>query len=228
MTKAEVLSRIEAIGIIPAIRVPTADAALFAARAVIGGDIPVIELPMTIPGAIDVMATLVKETPGLIVGAGTLWDQVTARRCIDAGALFLTSPGLDPGMVEFAAKHGIAVLPGVLTPTEVMTAWRSGADMVKVFPCSQVGGPNYIRMLRAPFPDIPMIASGGVSQQTATDFILAGAAALGIGSDLIPNEAIRMRHPEWIHELARRFTNIVKSARERFVAHGGSIPHAAH
>jgi 2-dehydro-3-deoxyphosphogluconate aldolase/(4S)-4-hydroxy-2-oxoglutarate aldolase len=121
-------------------------------------------------------------------------------------------------MVEFAVKQGVVVFPGALTPGEIMAAWKAGSDFVKVFPCSMLGGPSYIRTLKSPFPDIPLIASGGVTQQTATDFILAGAAAVGIGRDLIYPEAIRRRERDWIRELGGRFLQIVKDARSQKAA----------
>ncbi|HZL58035.1 MAG TPA: bifunctional 4-hydroxy-2-oxoglutarate aldolase/2-dehydro-3-deoxy-phosphogluconate aldolase, partial [Bryobacteraceae bacterium] len=210
----DVRTRIEQSGIIPAIRVLNAEDAMFAANAVFDGGILVAELTMTIPGAPDVIRELVKRNPEAAVGAGTVLDVETARRCLDAGASFLTSTGLDRDMVAFAEKHKIAVIPGALTPTEVMIAHKAGVDFVKIFPCAQVGGPAYIKALKAPFPHVPMIASGGVNQQTAGDFIHAGAIALGIGEDLIPRDAIENRDLDWIRELCRRFQKIVKRARE--------------
>jgi 2-dehydro-3-deoxyphosphogluconate aldolase / (4S)-4-hydroxy-2-oxoglutarate aldolase len=215
MKREEVRARIEEIGIIPAIRVSSAEDALFVAEAVSAGGIPIVELTMTVPGAIDAIAHLARNSPDLIVGAGTVWDTETARRCLDAGAKFLTSTGFDPDVVEFSVKQSVLVFPGALTPSEIMMAWEAGSDFVKVFPCSQVGGVSYIRALKKPFPHVPLIASGGVNQQTAADFILAGAAALGIGGDLIPHKAIRLRQPHRIHELARRYVNMVKGAREQ-------------
>jgi 2-dehydro-3-deoxyphosphogluconate aldolase/(4S)-4-hydroxy-2-oxoglutarate aldolase len=149
----------------------------------------------------------------IIVGAGTISDVETACRCLDAGAGFLTTPGLDLEIVDFALKRDVVVLPGALTPSEVMAAWKAGSDFVKVFPCAQVGGPEYIRALKAPFPQIPLIASGGVNQKNAADYIRAGAAALGIGQHLIHQNAIKKRQREWIHELARRYTSMVTEAR---------------
>jgi 2-dehydro-3-deoxyphosphogluconate aldolase/(4S)-4-hydroxy-2-oxoglutarate aldolase len=222
MKREEVRARIEEIGIIPAIRVSSAEDARFAADAVSSAGIPIVELTLTVPGAIGVIADLVKSSPKTIVGAGTVWDQETARRCVDAGVQFLTSTGLDLGVVEFAVKENIAVFPGALTPTEVMAAWKAGADFVKIFPCSQVGGVSYIRTLRAPFPQIPLIASGGVNQQTAADFILAGAVALGIGGELIPKKAIQLRQPHRIRELAHRFLGMVKEARAQRLASSGT------
>ncbi|HLH39239.1 MAG TPA: bifunctional 4-hydroxy-2-oxoglutarate aldolase/2-dehydro-3-deoxy-phosphogluconate aldolase [Bryobacteraceae bacterium] len=215
MDKQEILSRVHQVGIIPAIRVATAEDALFASRAVFAGGIPIAEITMTIPGALDVLSTLRREIPEMILGAGTIWRPDIARLALEAGARFLTTTGLVPAIVEYAVHEKIPVLPGALTPTEVAAAWMSGADMVKIFPCSQVGGAPYIRMLKAPFPSVRFIASGGVTQQTAGDFILAGASGLGIGSDLIPQEAIRARRPEWIQELARRFLLMVREARQK-------------
>jgi 2-dehydro-3-deoxyphosphogluconate aldolase/(4S)-4-hydroxy-2-oxoglutarate aldolase len=203
------------VGIVPAVRVRSAEDARFAAETVNRGGIPVVEITVTVPGAIEVISKLTQAIPEMIVGAGTVLDIEMAKRCLDAGAKFLTSPGLVLEVVEFAAKNEVAVFPGALTPTEVITAWKAGADMVKVFPCAQVGGESYIRALKAPLPQIPLIASGGVNQQTALNFVLAGAAALGIGGQLIPREALQHRLAEHILELARRFTKLMKDARRR-------------
>jgi 2-dehydro-3-deoxyphosphogluconate aldolase/(4S)-4-hydroxy-2-oxoglutarate aldolase len=224
MTKQDVKVRIEEIGIVPAIRANSAADAVFAAQAVCNAGIPIAEVTMTIPGAIDVISELAKNNTSLIVGAGSVVDLDMAKRCVNAGAHFLTTTGLDLEIVRFAGEQNIGVFPGVLTPTEVMAAWKAGADLIKIFPCAQVGGPSYIRALRPPFPYIPLIASGGVNQQTAADFILAGAIALGIGGALIPREAIDRRQDHWIAELARRFLSMVKGARghlqERKVVNG--------
>jgi 2-dehydro-3-deoxyphosphogluconate aldolase / (4S)-4-hydroxy-2-oxoglutarate aldolase len=134
---------------------------------------------------------------------------------LDAGAQLLTSDGLDPETVKFAVKADAVVIPGTLTPTDVIAAWKLGSDLVKVVPCGQVGGDSYIRALKAMFLNVPLIAAGGVNQQTASNFILAGAVALGIGEELIPREAIRLRQPDRIAELARRFTGFVNNARGR-------------
>lgn len=219
MKKNEVRARIEEIGIIPAVRVSSADAARFAAETVNRAGIPIVEITMTVPGAIEVIADLTKSIPGMIVGAGTVLDMETARRCLDAGAKFLTSPGLVLEVVAFATKNDVVVFPGALTPTEVITAWKAGADFVKIFPCGQVGGDSYIRALKAPLPQVPLIASGGVNQQTAFNFVLAGATALGIGGELIPRESVQERREDRILELGRRFTRMVKEARNRKLAH---------
>ena len=215
MKREEIRDRIQEIGIIPAIRVSSAEDALFAAEAVASGGIPMVELTMTVPGAIEVISHLVRSGPELIVGAGTVWNVEMARRCLDAGAKFLTSTGLDLKIVEFAAQENAVIFPGALTPTEVMMAWKAGVDFVKVFPCSQLGGAAYIKALKAPFPQVPLIASGGVNQQNVADFVLAGATAVGIGAHLIPKKAIELRQPHRIHELAVRFVSTVREARRQ-------------
>jgi 2-dehydro-3-deoxyphosphogluconate aldolase/(4S)-4-hydroxy-2-oxoglutarate aldolase len=216
--KEQIRACIEEVGIIPAVRVSSSEEALFAAEALNHGGIPIAEITMTVPKATEVIAGLARSIPALIVGAGTVLDIETARRCLDAGARFLTSPGLVVEVVEFAAKHEVVVFPGALTATEVITAWKAGADFVKIYPCGQVGGDSYIRALRVPLPQVPLIASGGVNQQTALNFILAGAAALGIGGELIPRDSVQQRHQDRILELARRFTKIVKEGRRRKLA----------
>ena len=213
MTKAEVSARIEEIGILPAIRVSAAERARFALEAVYRAGIPIAEVTMTVPKAVDVICQMAKLLPDMVIGAGTVLDAETARRCLDAGARFITSPGLVPEVVEFARKNDVVVFPGALTPSEVIAAWKAGSDFVKVFPCEPMGGYQYIRTLKVPLPQIKLIASGGVNQQTAFDFILAGASSLGIGGQLIPQEAITKRKETQIHELARRFLNMVKDAR---------------
>jgi 2-dehydro-3-deoxyphosphogluconate aldolase/(4S)-4-hydroxy-2-oxoglutarate aldolase len=218
MKKEEVQARIEEIGIVPAVRLSSAEDARFATEAIAHGGIPIVEITMTVPGAIEVISDLTRNSPELIVGAGTLFDTETARRCLDAGATFLTSPGLDLAIVEFARKENVVVLAGALTPTEVTTAWKAGSDFVKIFPCSQVGGDTYIKALKRPFPQVRLIAAGGVNQQTAANFILAGASAIGVGGELIPKDAIQLRQAERIHELARRFVRFVNSARVRVAA----------
>jgi len=215
VNKQEVPSRIEEVGIIPTVRVTSTEDALFAAEAVSRGGIPIVEITVTVPDANKVISHLVQNAPEVIVGAGGITDVETARRCLDAGAKFLTSDGLDVETVKFAVQNNIAIFPGVLTPTDIVAAWKLGPDFLKVVPCGQIGGASYIRALKAMFPNVRMIAAGGVNQQTAPSFILAGAVALGIGAELIPREAIRMRQADRIAELARRFTGFVNSARSR-------------
>jgi 2-dehydro-3-deoxyphosphogluconate aldolase/(4S)-4-hydroxy-2-oxoglutarate aldolase len=224
MTREEVCRRIQEIGIVPAIRVTSAEDAFFAAETIISGGIPIIELTMTVPGALDIVADLRRRHPDIIVGAGTVLDAATARKCLDAGAMFITSPGLDAEIVEVTRKQDVASIPGALTPTEIMAAVRAGADMIKIFPCAHVGGAAYLKALRAPFPDIPFIASGGVHQNTAVHFIEAGASALGIREDLIPDEAIQSRRPDWIRELAHRFLGMVQRARSAKAPRQPALP----
>jgi 2-dehydro-3-deoxyphosphogluconate aldolase/(4S)-4-hydroxy-2-oxoglutarate aldolase len=213
MTKAEVRARIEEIGIIPGIRVSAPERATLAAELVYRAGIPIAEITLTVPHAIEVISRLAKALPDIAVGAGTVLDVESAARCRDAGATFLTSTGLVPEVVEFALKNDLVVFPGAMTPTEVIAAWQTGADFVKVFPCGPLGGPTYIRILKLPFPQVPLIATGGVNQRTAASFILAGATALGIGADLINPESLPVMKEEQVQELARRYLGMVKSAR---------------
>ena len=213
MNREEVRVRIEDIGIMPSIRVASAELALFAAETVYEAGIPVVEITMTVPNAVEVIAQLTQNYPNFVVGAGTVLDTETAHRCLDAGARFITSPGLVPDVLDFTLKNDVAAIPGALTPSEVIASWKAWADFVKIYPCAQVGGDQYIRALKVPLPQIKLIASGGVNQLTATNFIFAGAASLGIGSELMPRQALKMRQDQWIRELARRFLEAVRSAR---------------
>jgi 2-dehydro-3-deoxyphosphogluconate aldolase/(4S)-4-hydroxy-2-oxoglutarate aldolase len=217
MTKDAARARIVDIGIVPSVRTSSAADAYFAAETVARAGIPIIEVTMTVPDALEVIAHLVRGMPDLVVGAGTIFDVKTARHCVEAGARFVTSPGLDLKIVEFALKAGVLALPGALTPTEVTAAWQSGADLIKVFPCAQVGGASYIHALKAPFPGVPIVAAGGVNQQTAAEFIAAGAAAIGVGRELIPKKAVQHRDAHWITELARRFLSIIQEARHQAI-----------
>jgi 2-dehydro-3-deoxyphosphogluconate aldolase/(4S)-4-hydroxy-2-oxoglutarate aldolase len=213
MTRLEVCRKIEEIGIIPSVRVTNAEDARFAAETVYRVGIPVVEITMTTPGALGVISHLVKTIPDMVVGGGTVLDTETAKTCLDAGAHFLTNPGLVMEVMEFSQRRDVAILPGAMTPAEVIAAWKAEADFVKIFPCSAVGGHNYIRSLKVPLPQVRLIASGGVNQATAADFIRSGAAALGIGSELIPRDAIRRRREDHIAELSRRFIGMVKIGR---------------
>src|ERR1700691_528055 len=213
MTKEEVGARIEEIGIVPAIRLATTEDARFAAEAMYRAGLPIAEITMTVPGALELISALLHDFPDMVVGAGTVLDADTARRAVDAGARFITSTGTDIGVVGLAVEEGVLVLPGALTPTEIIGAWKAGADFVKVFPCAPLGGDSYIRALKTALPQIRLIAGGGVQQHTAGQYITAGASAIGVGKELITNEAIRRRKPEWILELAHRFMGIVQNAR---------------
>jgi 2-dehydro-3-deoxyphosphogluconate aldolase/(4S)-4-hydroxy-2-oxoglutarate aldolase len=213
MTREVIRAGIAEVGIIPAVRLSSAEDARFAAEAIYSSGIGIVEVTMTVPGAVAVISQLAKQNSALIVGAGTVLDVETAQQCLDAGVAFLTTPGLDLEIVNFAVKHGTVVFPGVMTPGEIMAASKAGSDFVKIFPCAQLGGPGYIRALKAPFPKVALIASGGVNQENAADFIRAGAVAVGIGRDLIHPDAIKRREDGWIRELSRRYLSMVKQAR---------------
>lgn len=187
--------------------------ALYAAETIYHAGITLVEITMTVPGALDVIKQLAQRFPDMVVGAGTVLDIETAAKCLDAGASFLTSTGLVKEVVDFALNREVVVFPGALTPTEVIAAWKMGADFVKVFPAGPVGGDQYIRSLKIPLPQISLIASGGVNQLTATAFIRAGATAVGVGVELMPQDAIRLRQDQRIHELARRFLAFVAEGR---------------
>jgi 2-dehydro-3-deoxyphosphogluconate aldolase/(4S)-4-hydroxy-2-oxoglutarate aldolase len=219
VNKNEVRSRIEQVGIIPSVRVSSADDAMFAAEAVYRGGIPIVEVTLTVPGAMEVISHLVKNAPEMIVGAGSVLDVVTARLCLKAGATFLTSDGIDLDVVKFAVQENVVIFPGALTPTDVIAARKAGSDFVKIVPCGQVGGDSYIRALKAMFPSVSLIAAGGVNQKTAYGFILAGATALGIGKELVSREAIHLRQEERIRTLAVRFLGFVNDARNQTAAH---------
>lgn len=219
MNKQAVRDRILEIGIVPVVRASSADEARSAADAISQGGIPIVEITMTVPGAVDVIRELAKSnTSNILIGAGTVLDAETAKRCLDAGAMFLVSPGLNLETVAFAVKTGVLIMAGALTPTEVITAWQAGSELVKVFPCGQVGGARYIKSLKAPLPQIPLIPTGGVNLSTAAEFIEAGAAALGVGGELIPAHILKARRFEVITETARNLLDIVRSARERIAA----------
>jgi len=219
VNKNEVRSRIEQVGIIPSVRVSSADDAMFAAEAVYRGGIPIVEVTLTVPGAMEVISYLVKNAPEMIVGAGSLLDVVTARLCLKAGAKFLTSDGIDLDVVRFAVQENVLIFPGALTPSDVIAARKAGSDLVKIVPCGQVGGDSYIRALKAMFPSVSLIAAGGVNQKTAYGFILAGATALGIGKELVSREAIHLRQAERIRTLADRFLGFVNDARSQAASH---------
>ena len=213
MQRQEVRKRILDIGIISCARVKVPDHARFAAETLCAAGIPVLEIPLTLPEAPEVIGELAKRYPDLIVGAGTVLDEQAARRSIDAGARFITSPGLIHEVVAYASRADIVVNPGALTPSEIIAAWQAGADFVKIFPAAAEGGPAYVRAIKVPLPQIPLIVTGGVNQSTAFDYILAGAEAIGVGSELLPRDALAQRQGGRIHELARRFLIMVKEAR---------------
>lgn len=214
MDKKAIRDRILEIGIVPVVRASSPREAMVAVEAVSEGGIPIVEVTMTVPGAVEVIRELAKtNASGLLIGAGTVLEVETARRCRDAGAQFLVSPGLDLETVAFAVREQMLMMAGALTPTEIITAWRAGSDFVKVFPCGQVGGAKYIKALRGPLPQIPLVPTGGVNLNTAAEFIQAGSVALGVGGELVQAEALRAGKREVIVENARKFLAIVKEAR---------------
>jgi 2-dehydro-3-deoxyphosphogluconate aldolase / (4S)-4-hydroxy-2-oxoglutarate aldolase len=219
MDKQQVRDRIMEIGVVPVVRASSPGEAQIAAEAVCQGGIPIVEITMTVPGALDVIRELAKNNPSeVLVGAGTVLNAEMARRCLDAGAEFLVSPGLNIRTVEFAVREGTLIMAGALTPTEVMAAWDAGADFVKIFPCGQVGGAKYIKALKGPFPQVPMVPTGGVNLNTAAEFIEAGVVALGIGGELVQPDALKANKPEVIVENARKFLAIVQQTRTRMAS----------
>ena len=204
------------IGIVPVIRASSAELAIKVADAVCAGGIPIVEITMTVPGAIDVIAQLAKSIGShVLIGAGTVLDSEAAMQCIDAGAEFIVSPGFDPETVRTVNRIGKLMMAGALTPTEVISAWKAGSDFVKVFPCGAVGGAKYIRALKAPLPQVPLVPTGGVNVETAADFIRAGAAALGIGGELVSSSALKSGDTSEITKLAQRYLAIVREARQK-------------
>ncbi|OLD79979.1 MAG: 2-dehydro-3-deoxyphosphogluconate aldolase [Acidobacteria bacterium 13_1_20CM_58_21] len=221
MDRKKVRDRILEIGIVPVVRASSPAEARIAADAVCQGGIPIVEITMTVPGALEVIRELAKNNSSdVLVGAGTVLNREAARRCLDAGAQFLVSPGLNLQTVEFAVREEKLIIAGALTPTEVITAWEAGADFVKIFPCGQVGGAKYIKALKGPLPQVPLVPTGGVNLNSAAEFIEAGAAALGIGGELVQADALRSNKPEVIVENARKFLAIVTAARAEMATSG--------
>jgi 2-dehydro-3-deoxyphosphogluconate aldolase/(4S)-4-hydroxy-2-oxoglutarate aldolase len=212
-------THIEETGLIPSLHPRTLDDARFAAETLADAGLPLLEIVMTAPGSVDAVADLVKRIPPLVVGADVS-SLEAARRAIAEGAAFITSPGVEPRIVELALEHHVLAVPGAMTPTEVATAWEARADFVKIFPCAPLGGDAYIRALRAPFPEVRLVASGGVNQQNAASLVRAGAVALGVGTALIPVEAVHERRRDWIIELSRRFLRLVAEGRQDAAAGG--------
>jgi len=215
MTREAVLSAILEIGIVPVVRTDSTEGAIRSIEAIYRGGIRAAEITMTVPGALRALEKVANEFGGQIVlGAGTVLDPETARACMLAGAEFIVTPALNPATIEMAKRYSKVITPGALTPTEVVTAWQAGADLVKIFPCSAVGGPKYIKALRAPFPQIEMIPTGGVTLETVGDFLRAGAAAVAVGAELIDGGHIREGKYEVFEERARRFLDAIAKARE--------------
>ena len=216
--RAQTCRRIEDVGVVPVVRAPSATLALRAAEAVLAGGVSVFEITMTVPDAPAVIRALVARFGArAVVGAGTVLDGPTAEACIDAGAAFIVSPGLDLGTIAAAHGRGVPMMPGSLTPTEVIAAWRAGADLVKIFPAAAVGGPSYLRALRGPLPQVKLMPTGGVNATTAGEYIAAGAAALGVGSELVDLVALAAGQDALLTERARALMTAVRTARAALI-----------
>ena len=215
-SRSSALSTLREIGIVPVIRAESADAALAVVEALVEAGLTVAEITMTVPRAIDAIASVAKRFGDkVLVGAGTVTDAATARRAVDAGAEFIVTPCLVPDVIELARRMDVAVLAGALTPTEVFEAFRLGADMVKVFPAQNVGGASYLRALRGPFPKIPLVPTGGVTLDNVGEMFDAGAVAVGVGGELISKDALARRDYAAIGKLAGLFLAAVRKARVR-------------
>ncbi len=218
MDKSAVLKTLEESGLVPVMRADSVERALALAQAISAGGVKVLEVTMTVPGAMEVIRRLVKDRPEILVGAGTVLDAETARACMLEGAQFIVSPALNLQTIELCRRYSVAVLPGALTPTEVISAWEAGADVVKVFPAGALGGAKYLASLKGPLPQIPMIPTGGVSLATAAEFLRAGAFALGVGSDLVDAKALAEGRPEVITATAQKYLEIVRQFRGQATA----------
>jgi 2-dehydro-3-deoxyphosphogluconate aldolase/(4S)-4-hydroxy-2-oxoglutarate aldolase len=213
MRKEDVLATLRNIGLVPVLRAHSVAHALALADAIAAGGVTVLEITMTVPGAIHVMRKLAETRPDILIGAGTVLDPETTRHCILEGAQFIVSPALNIATIEMCHRYSIAALPGALTPTEIVTAWQAGADVVKVFPASAMGGASYLKSLKAPLPQVELIPTGGVSLATAEHFLAAGAFALGVGADLVDHKAMAEGRPEAVTETARKYLDIVHKFR---------------
>lgn len=214
MKKDAILSSIVEIGIVPIVRTDSADAAIKSIEAVYRGGIRAAEITMTVPGAIRALEKIADQFGDqIMLGAGTVLDPETARACMLAGAQFFVTPSLNLATIEMAKRYSKVIMPGALTPTEILTAWEAGADAIKVFPCGALGGAKYIKALKAPFPHIDMVPTGGVNLETAADFLQAGASAVGVGSELVDAASIRAGNYAIFEERARQFLAAIKKAR---------------
>jgi len=204
--REKVVSRLREVGIIPIIRAPSAEAVVPVAEALLDAGLPVVEITLTVPNAIDAIGAVAKRFAGkMLIGGGTVTDAETAKRVVGAGAQFIVTPCLVPEVIEAALRADVAVLGGALTPGEIFAAFRAGGDMVKVFPVDSVGGAAYLRALRGPFPDIPLVPTGGVTLGNIGELFKAGAAAVGVGTELISRDALTRRDYAAIGERAKQF-----------------------
>jgi 2-dehydro-3-deoxyphosphogluconate aldolase/(4S)-4-hydroxy-2-oxoglutarate aldolase len=214
MDKTKTMQHMHQLGLVPVLRASSAQEAITIADAILAGGVNILEITMTVPGAIRVIEQLANHHgEKLLLGAGTVLDPETARNCILAGAQFIVSPALDLRTIELCRRYSVPILPGALTPTEILTAWQAGADVVKVFPCSALGGAKYLKALQGPLPQIQLIPTGGVSLATAEEFLAAGAFALGVGGDLVDAKAAREGRTSVITENAKKYISIVKKFR---------------
>jgi 2-dehydro-3-deoxyphosphogluconate aldolase / (4S)-4-hydroxy-2-oxoglutarate aldolase len=214
MEKREVLNRMISEGLIPVIRVTSAQEAIDVADAIKEGGVTFIEITMSVQGAIDVIKDLTKKYKDeIVMGAGTVLDPETGRAALLAGAQFIVSPTLNLDLIHLAHRYSAVVIPGAMTPTEILTAWNAGADMVKVFPAAQLGGPEYIKALRGPLPQILLVPTGGVNLQNAGAFIKAGCVTLGVGGELVDKKALKEKKFNILTENARAFLKIIREAR---------------
>jgi 2-dehydro-3-deoxyphosphogluconate aldolase/(4S)-4-hydroxy-2-oxoglutarate aldolase len=215
-TKEKSLEKIRTVRLIPIVRTPSPEDASRAAEAVIAGGIGIAEITMTVPHALRVLEQVAEKFAGdVLLGAGTVLDPETCRAAILAGAEFIVTPALDPRVIEMARRYSKPCLPGALTPTEVVTAWQAGADMVKIFPCGPVGGPRYIKALKGPLPHIDMVPTGGVSLETAAQFIEAGSTAVAVGSELVDVKILQEGNLEVITERSKKFLEAIRSAKRQ-------------
>jgi 2-dehydro-3-deoxyphosphogluconate aldolase/(4S)-4-hydroxy-2-oxoglutarate aldolase len=214
MTSKEILAFISEVGIVPIVRTSSAEGAIQAVEAIYNGGVRAAEITMTVPGAIHALEKLADRFGGkLILGAGTVLDPETARACMLAGAEFFVTPSLRLSTIEMAKRYSKVICPGALTPTEVLAAWEAGADVVKIFPCGNVGGPKYIKALKGPFPQIEMIPTGGVNLETTGDFLKAGACAVAVGSELVDAKTVKEGRFDIIENRARQYLAAIVQAR---------------
>ena len=212
----DTLERIERVALVPVIRAASAELAVAAVDAILEGGISIFEITLTVPGAVQLIESLVKRFGARAsIGAGTVLTAEQAEACIDAGAEFIVSPGFDAPTVELVLKKGLPCMPGALTPTEVITAWKAGVDMVKIFPCSALGGAKYLSALKGPLPQVKMLPTGGVNARTAHEYLAAGASALGIGSELVDAAALGAGKLGVITARAKELVDAVAAARAR-------------
>jgi 2-dehydro-3-deoxyphosphogluconate aldolase / (4S)-4-hydroxy-2-oxoglutarate aldolase len=215
-SKETSLGLIREVGLVPIVRAASEEDAFRAAEAIIEGGIGIAEITMTVPNAIRVMERVAERYGDkVLLGAGTILDAETCRAALLAGAQFIVTPSLDVRVIEVAKRYSKPIMPGALTPTEVVTAWQAGADLVKIFPCGPVGGPQYIKALRGPFPHIDFVPTGGVNLETTPEFIKAGAAAVAVGGELVDAKALKEGRLDVISANARKYVEAVRNARGR-------------